>query len=167
MYCKYCGKEISTHAEICPHCGARVQYSVKSTLDRLLELKTIKEEKSPTLAAALGFLLGWIGLGPLGYVYLGQWNWFWVTLIAYFVLLIPSLGLVLPFYPFLLAFHQYYMAKELNERLPGEATTDAEPDDEGAASSGAGIEDAEVEEVGHSESREPPTGAPAETDPPD
>lgn len=145
MFCKYCGKEISTQAEICPHCGARVRYSVKSSVDRLLETKPIKEEKSPSLAAALGFLLGWVFLGPLGYVYLGQWNWFWVTLIAYFIAMIPSFLFIYIFYPFLLAFHQYHMAKELNEKLRESQGSDAEEGSEDSFSSSGDIEGAVVE----------------------
>jgi hypothetical protein len=158
MFCKFCGKEITTHTEICPHCGARVRYSVKTTMDRLLETRPVDEEKSPSLAAALGFLLGWIFLGPLGYIYLGQWNWCWITLIAYFIAMLPSFGLVYLFYPFLLAFHQYWMAKELNAGLRertgegGEGGT-ARLDAPGSSSAGGG---AASRTSSTSEARTPP-----------
>jgi TM2 domain-containing membrane protein YozV len=119
MYCKYCGKDIDEKAELCVHCGRRVRSSLSTFLEssELTQLRTVTEEKSPGLAAFLGFLLGWLFLGPVGYLYLGQWMWFWVTLIIS-VLAIPlTAGIAYVVFPFIFAFHQYQMAKELNEML--------------------------------------------------
>lgn len=117
MYCKFCGKEVEERAEICVHCGRRLRSSVSSFLEdnEITRLRPIKEEKSPGLAGFLGFMLSWVFLGPLGYVYLGQWNWFWITLVIYVVSLPLTAGLAYVLFPFVLAFHQYQMTKELNE----------------------------------------------------
>ena len=117
MYCKYCGKEIEEKAELCVHCGRRVRSSISSFLEsnEITRLRPVKDEKSPGLAGFLGFLLSWILLGPLGYLYLGQWNWFWLTILISVVAFLFSFGLAYVLFPFIFAFHQYQMAKELNE----------------------------------------------------
>ncbi len=119
MYCKFCGKEIGDKVELCTHCGRRVRGSFSTFLEsnELTKLKPIREEKSPGLAGFLGFFLSWILLGPLGYVYLGQWNWFWITLIISVIAYIPTVGLAYILFPFVFAFHQHQMAKDLNESL--------------------------------------------------
>ncbi len=119
VYCKYCGKEIEEQAELCVHCGRRVRSSVSSFLEsnEITQLRPVKDEKSPGLAAFLGFLLSWVLLGPLGYLYLGQWNWFWITLIISLIAYPLTFGLALVLFPFIFAFHQYQMARELNEML--------------------------------------------------
>ena len=119
MYCKYCGKEIEEKAEICVHCGRRVRSSFSSFLENneFTRLRPVKDEKSPGLAGFLGFLLGWILLGPLGYLYLGQWNWFWITLVVTLIAYPLTFGLALVVFPFIFGFHQYQMAKELNEAI--------------------------------------------------
>jgi hypothetical protein len=119
VYCKYCGKEIGEKVEICPNCHRRVRSSFSTFLEsnELTKLKPIREEKSPGLAGFLGFFLSWILLGPLGYVYLGQWNWFWITLIISVIAYIPTIGLAYILFPFVFAFHQHQMAKDLNESL--------------------------------------------------
>ena len=117
MYCKHCGKEIEEKAEICVHCGRRVRSSFASFLDNneVTRLRPIKEEKSPGLAGFLGFILSWLFLGPLGYLYLGQWNWFWITLLIS-ILAYPLTAMVaFVIFPFIFGFHQYQMAKELND----------------------------------------------------
>ena len=119
VYCTHCGKEIEEKAELCVHCGRRVRSAFATWLENneLTQLRNVKDEKSPGLAAFLGFLLGWIFLGPAGYLYLGQWMWFWVTLIIS-VLAIPlTAGIAYIVFPFIFAFHQYQMARELNEML--------------------------------------------------
>jgi TM2 domain-containing membrane protein YozV len=122
MYCKYCGKDIDEKAEICVHCGRRVRSSISSFLENneITQLRRTKDQKSPGLAAFLGFLLSWVLLGPLGYLYLGQWNWFWITLLISFIAYPLTFGLAYVLFPFIFAFHQYQMAKELNDALKGE-----------------------------------------------
>jgi TM2 domain-containing membrane protein YozV len=119
MYCRYCANEIEEKAEICVHCGRRVRSSISNFLENseLTRLRPTKELKSPGLAGFLGFFLSWVFAGPLGYLYLGQWNWFWLTfaisLVAYPLTLFTAYVL----FPFIFAFHQHQMAKELNETL--------------------------------------------------
>jgi len=121
MYCKYCGKEVDEQAELCVHCGRRLRSSFSSTIQKseLTRLKPQKEAKSPGLAAFLGFCLSWFFLGPIGYLYLGQWNWFWITLAITVVAYPLTVGIAYLLFPFIFAFHQYQMAKELNEALEG------------------------------------------------
>jgi len=119
MYCKHCGKTIEEKAEICVHCGRRVRSSISSFLENneITRLRPIKDQKSPGLAGFLGFILSWILLGPLGYLYLGQWNWFWITLVITIIAYPLTFGLALVLFPFIFGFHQYQMAKDLNESL--------------------------------------------------
>jgi hypothetical protein len=128
MFCKYCAKEIDDKAEICVHCGRRVRNSFAGLLENsgLTRLRPIKEPKSPGLAGSLGFFLSWVLLGPIGYLYLGQWNWFWITLVITVVAYpLTSIGTFIGYhsvigpayvlFPFVFAFHQHQMAKELND----------------------------------------------------
>ena len=119
MYCKFCGKEIDDKAELCVHCGRRVKSSFVSFIENneMTRLRPVKDTKSPGLAGFLGFLLSWVLLGPLGYLYLGQWNWFWITLVITVITYPLTFGLALVLFPFIFGFHQYQMAKELNEML--------------------------------------------------
>jgi hypothetical protein len=119
MYCKFCGKAIEEKAEICVHCGRRVRSSFSSFLENneITRLRPVKDQKSPGLAGFLGFILSWILLGPLGYLYLGQWNWFWITLVITIIAYPLTFGLALVLFPFIFGFHQYQMAKDLNESL--------------------------------------------------
>lgn len=118
MYCKHCGKEVDEKAELCVHCGRRLKSSFVLFLENseLTQLRPQKTVKSPGLAGFLGFVFGWLFIGPVGYIYLGQWNWFWITvvisLVAYPLTLLIGAWVVLPF---IFAFHQYQMAKELND----------------------------------------------------
>jgi TM2 domain-containing membrane protein YozV len=123
MYCRHCGKEIDEQAELCVHCGRRLRSSFSTTIQRseLTRLKPQKEAKSPGLAAFLGFCLSWFFLGPVGYLYLGQWNWFWITLAITVVAYPLTVGIVYLLFPFIFAFHQYQMAKELNDMLPNQS----------------------------------------------
>ena len=119
MYCKYCAKEIDDKAELCVHCGRRVRSSISNFLENseITRLRPTKEPKSPGLAGFLGFFLSWVLLGPIGYLYLGQWNWFWLTFAISLVAYPLTFGLAYVLFPFIFAFHQYQMAKELNEAL--------------------------------------------------
>ncbi|MCK4775815.1 MAG: zinc ribbon domain-containing protein [Candidatus Krumholzibacteria bacterium] len=119
MYCKHCGMEIEEKAELCVHCGRRLRSSFSTFLDNseLTQLRPQQSNKSPGLAGFLGFILGWILLGPVGYLYLGQWNWFWITLVITIIAYPLTFGLALILFPFIFGFHQYQMAKELNETL--------------------------------------------------
>jgi hypothetical protein len=119
MYCKYCAKEIDEKAELCVYCGRRVRSSISNFLENseITRLRPAKEPKSPGLAGFLGFFLSWVLLGPIGYLYLGQWNWFWLTFAISLVAYPLTFGLAYVLFPFIFAFHQYQMAKELNEAL--------------------------------------------------
>ena len=119
MYCKHCAKEIDDKAELCVHCGRRVRSSISSFLENseITRLRPTRELKSPGLAGFLGFFLSWVLLGPIGYLYLGQWNWFWLTFAISLVAYPLTFGLAYVLFPFIFAFHQYQMAKELNEAL--------------------------------------------------
>lgn len=123
MYCQYCGSEIDEKDEFCASCGNRlksVPFKQKLYSHDLTKLKLPRERKSPGVAAALGFFLGWIGLGPVGYIYLRQWNWFWITFVIEIIAIPVTLGTALAVLPFIFAFHQYDMARELNEHLVAE-----------------------------------------------
>ncbi len=128
MYCRHCGKEIDEKAEICVHCGRRLRSSVSSFMEgnELTRLRPITVEKSTGLAGFLGFILSWVCLGPLGYLYLGQWNWFWITLIISVIVYPLTLMLAYVLFPFVFAFHQYQMAKELNEMRKPDNTSEDE-----------------------------------------
>ncbi len=119
MFCKHCGKEVDQKAELCVHCGRRLRSSVTSFFENseLLQLRPQKTEKSPGLAGFLGFVLGWVFLGPLGYLYLGQWNWFWLTLVVSVIAYPLTAGLAYVLFPFIFAFHQFEMARELNRMI--------------------------------------------------
>ena len=117
MYCKFCGKEVEKTAEICVHCGRRLRNPLSSFLEEndVTRLRPIADEKSPGLAGFLGFILSWVLLGPVGYLYLRQWNWFWITLVISVLAFAFTFGTAYILFPFVFAFHQYQMAKELNE----------------------------------------------------
>lgn len=124
MFCKYCGKEISEIDEYCVHCGKQLKKkSEKGLLYRyeLFRLKAPKEKRSPGVAAAIGFFCGWIFLGPVGYIYLQQWNWFWITFLVQ-IIAYPLTGIV-PAYillPIVYGIHQYQMTNDLNAMLEEE-----------------------------------------------
>jgi hypothetical protein len=119
MFCKYCGKDIEQKAELCVHCGRRIRSSFSTFMENseLTQLRPQKVVKSPGLAAFLGFVCGWLFLGPVGYLYLGQWNWCWMTIIISIIAYPITALFAYPLFPFIFAFHQYQMAKELNEML--------------------------------------------------
>ncbi|MBN1884531.1 MAG: zinc ribbon domain-containing protein [Candidatus Krumholzibacteriota bacterium] len=124
MFCRHCGREIEEAVEYCPGCGKK-QRENGETFSRKLyhtwevtRLKPVDEQKSPGVAAAIGFFLGWIFLGPVGYIYLGQWNWFWLTFAIQIFAIPLSVGFAYPLLPIVLAIHQYQMAKDLNGMLP-------------------------------------------------
>ena len=83
------------------------------------------------MAASLGFFLGWILLGPVGYIYLGQWNWFWLTFVIQIFAIPLTAGVAYILLPVILAIHQYQMAKNLNEMVVAareEGQTDVDED---------------------------------------
>lgn len=129
MYCKYCGREVDEKAELCVHCGRRIRSSVAVLLSdsELTRLKPQREPKSPGLAGFLGFVLSWLLMGPVGYIYLGQWNWFFITLVISVLVYILTFGVAYALFPFVFAFHQYQMARELNEMIaPPQASSGGE-----------------------------------------
>ena len=131
MYCKYCGKEVEERSELCVHCGRRLRSSIMVWFEtsELTQLRPQTTPKSPGLAAFLGFVLGCIPfVGPFGYLYLGQWNWFWLTLVIYILAFTLTAGTAGFVFPFIFAFHQYQMARELNDLLSPEVQgSDAPP----------------------------------------
>ena len=92
----------------------------------MTRLKAPREPRSPGLAGFLGFVLSWLFMGPVGYIYLGQWNWFFVSIVVYGVSLLVTLGISYVVFPFLFAFHQYQMAQELNLMLPARSRPNGE-----------------------------------------
>ncbi len=128
MYCKHCGREVDEKAELCPHCGRRLRSSVATFLENSewTRLKPQREAKSPGLAGFLGFVLGWIPLaGSIGYLYLGQWNWFFLSFVIVAIAYLLTFGVAYVLFPFIFAFHQYQMARELNELLVSRSKPDA------------------------------------------
>lgn len=129
MYCKHCGKELDGNAEVCVHCGRRLRSSFSTFLEssELTQLRPQSSVKSPGLAGFLGFILGWFCIGPVGYIYLGQWNWFWITIVIS-ILAYPLTGFIGAYvvFPFIFAFHQYQMAKDLNALLEKNQSQDIE-----------------------------------------
>jgi hypothetical protein len=142
MYCQFCGKEIEDDVGYCPHCGRNLKRKPGTGgvyKYELTRLKVPKESKNPGAAAAIGFFMGWLFLGPVGYIYLGQWNWFWITFLVQ-IIAYPITGIV-PAYillPIVYGIHQYQMAKELNELLAAqrEAQQGATGAEEGAEETG-------------------------------
>ncbi len=100
----------------------------------ITKLSIPAERKSPGVAAALGFFLGWLFLGPLGYGYLGQWNWFWLTFVIEIFAVPLTVGLAYIVLPIIFAIHQYQMAKDLNRAMDIlEARAMHEEEEEGTA----------------------------------
>lgn len=134
MYCKHCGKEVDEKSELCVHCGRRLRSSFSTFLENseLTQLRPQRSEKSRGLAGFLGFILGWFLLGPVGYIYLGQWNWFWITIVITIIAYPLTFGVAYVVFPFIFAFHQYQMAKELNDLLAQGHTNGSPPDGVGA-----------------------------------
>lgn len=123
MFCQHCGKEIKEGSTFCPSCGKTLKSEVPYRgmyEHELTKLKTPTDTKNPGVAASIGFFLGWIMLGPVGYVYLGQWNWFWLTFVIQIFAIPLTAGLAYILLPVVLAIHQYQMAKELNELVVAE-----------------------------------------------
>jgi hypothetical protein len=126
MYCQHCGKEIEDGATYCVHCGGtikKVPGGGKLYAYELTRLKVPDDTKNPGVAASIGFFLGWMLLGPVGYVYLGQWNWFWLTFVIQIFAIPLTAGVAYILLPVIFAIHQYQMAQELNEMV---VTTRAE-----------------------------------------
>ncbi len=120
MYCKHCGTEIGSEAEFCASCGKQIgNGSAQSSLYRheITRIKAAKELKNPKAAAALGFFFSWIFLGPVGYIYLGQWNWFWLTFIIQIFAYPLTAFFAYPLLPIVYGIHQYQMAKDVNELI--------------------------------------------------
>jgi TM2 domain-containing membrane protein YozV len=119
MYCQFCGREIENGSGTCIYCGRTLTPKpAPSGMYRhdFTKLRAPTEVKSPKVASLLGFLLGWILLGPVGYIYLGQWNWFWIAIVMQiFAYPLTAFFGAYMLLPFVYAFHQYEMAKEVNK----------------------------------------------------
>jgi hypothetical protein len=133
MYCKHCGKQVDEKAELCVHCGRRLRSSISTWFENseLTQVRAQKTAKSPGLAGFLGFVLGWLLLGPVGYIYLGQWNWFWLTLVITIVAYPLTFGLAYVLFPFIFAFHQYQMAREINDAMAVAGSEPRAPHEQG------------------------------------
>jgi TM2 domain-containing membrane protein YozV len=120
MYCENCGGEIRDGADYCGSCGKKVrdgEAPKTGSGHELTRIKAPKERKNPKAAAALGFFLGWVFLGPAGYIYLGQWNWFWLTLAIQIVAIPLTVFTAYLLLPVVYGIHQYQMAKDINKLL--------------------------------------------------
>ncbi len=106
-YCENCGRPLAKEQP-----AGRKLYAYELT-----RLTVPEETKNPGVAASLGFFLGWILLGPVGYIYLGQWNWFWLTFVIQIFAIPLTAGVAYILLPVIFAIHQYQMAKELNEMV--------------------------------------------------
>jgi len=107
--CKDCGKEISKNAELCPNCGIRLRKTKQQ--DHYIT-KGITTRRDVWVAAALGFFLG-----PFGYLYLGRYGLCFLMFICG-IIIVATLGFwAAPVLWVLWAFHQYMIAKEINEEL--------------------------------------------------
>jgi hypothetical protein len=121
MYCQHCGKEAREGSAYCRNCGRPLEKAPagkgKLYAYELTRLTVPGETKNPGVAASIGFFLGWILLGPVGYIYLGQWNWFWLTFVIQIFAIPLTAGVAYILLPVILAIHQYQMTKELNEMV--------------------------------------------------
>jgi hypothetical protein len=123
MYCQHCGKEIEDDGTFCVYCGksAKDEKSRRGMYGHeLTRLKVPTDTRNPGVAASIGFFLGWIFLGPVGYIYLGQWNWFWLTFVIQIFAVPLTAGVAYMLLPVVFAIHQYQMGKELNEMIIAE-----------------------------------------------
>ena len=136
MYCQHCGEKAMEGSAYCENCGRPLEKAPpgggKLYAYELTRLTIPEETKNPGVAASLGFFLGWILLGPVGYIYLGQWNWFWLTFVIQIFAIPLTAGVAYILLPVIFAIHQYQMAKELNEmvadaRSGGEGLDDDAP----------------------------------------
>ena len=136
MYCQYCGKKAPEESVYCESCGRPFEKAPpgggKLYAYELTRLTVPDDTRNPGVAASLGFFLGWILLGPVGYIYLGQWNWFWLTFVIQIFAIPLTAGVAYILLPVIFAIHQYQMAKELNEmvvtaRENGQGDLDGEP----------------------------------------
>jgi hypothetical protein len=121
MYCQHCGEQAREGTAYCENCGRPLEKAPpgvgKLYAYELTRLTIPEETKNPGVAASLGFFLGWILLGPVGYIYLGQWNWFWLTFVIQIFAIPLTAGVAYILLPVIFAIHQYQMAKELNEMV--------------------------------------------------
>lgn len=119
MYCAICGAKLKEGTEFCDICGRAVSVHGEERREaqrsEFLKIRKTRENKNPKAAAAFGFFLGWFFLGPLGYVYLEQWNWFWFTFVIQIFAYPLTLFTAYPILPVVYALHQYQMAREIND----------------------------------------------------
>lgn len=143
MYCQFCGREMAEDSEGCIYCGKTLKAEpAPSRMYRheFTKLKPPMEIKNPKVASLLGFLLGWILLGPVGYVYLGQWNWFWITFLIQIFAYPLTLFIAYPLLPVVFAIHQYQMASELNIIAGFPEKPDQEAETTVAGGTGTGVD---------------------------
>ncbi|MBU8922540.1 MAG: zinc ribbon domain-containing protein [Bacteroidales bacterium] len=123
MFCQQCGEEIEEGSAFCVYCGksAKGESNGRGMYGHeLTRLKIPNDTRNPGVAASIGFFLGWIFLGPVGYIYLGQWNWFWLTFVIQVFAVPLTAGVAYMLLPIVFAIHQYQMGKELNEMVVAE-----------------------------------------------
>lgn len=127
MYCENCGGQIRDGADYCGSCGKQVrdgEAPKTGSGHELTRINAAKNRKNPKAAAVLGYFFG-----SLGYIYLGQWNWFFLGLVIWFVAIPMTLLSSLFVFPIVFAIHQYDMAKDINNLL-------AEQQERGGATNG-------------------------------
>jgi hypothetical protein len=121
MYCQHCGQKAREESAYCENCGKPLVEKAKGGRGlyayEWTRLSVPEDTRNPGVAASLGFFLGWILLGPVGYIYLGQWNWFWLTFVIQIFAIPLTAGVAYILLPVIFAIHQYQMAKELNEMV--------------------------------------------------
>lgn len=71
MFCKTCGAEIPDDAQRCSQCGANPHAEPADTGYRKVHVPYQEKYKSRLVAGLLQILLGFIGLGGIGRLYLG------------------------------------------------------------------------------------------------
>ena len=136
MYCQFCGREIADGSEACIYCGKGLEATTVPGKMYRHEFTKLR----PITAALLGFLLGWIFLGPVGYIYLGQWNWFWITFLIQIFAYPLTLFIAYPLLPVVFAIHQYQMASELNISAGFPEKPDQEAETTVAGGTGTGVD---------------------------
>ncbi|HEU0055536.1 MAG TPA: zinc-ribbon domain-containing protein [Longimicrobium sp.] len=89
MYCRECGKQVSSEAQACPHCGVPYPTGV-ALMPPPPPAYLVPPAHNPALAGVLSFL--WPGLGQ---IYKGQvgagFGWMLATACGYVALIIPGL----------------------------------------------------------------------------
>ena len=91
MYCRECGKQVSSEAYACPHCGAPHPTGMALVVPPPPPyIQPAPSSFSPGAAAVLSFFLPGLGQICKGQVGPGI-GWMFATIIGYFMFIIPGL----------------------------------------------------------------------------